>query len=63
MLKFAVIQMPFKCNDLWYTQKDGLAMGENLVVKMTNLWKTEFEPVLRKKIAKICKPMKDLNGI
>ena len=55
--------MPFKCNDLWYTQKDGLAMGENLVVKMTNLWKTEFEPVLRKKIAKICKPMKDLNGI
>ena len=46
-----------------YAQKDGLAMGASLEVILANLWIKEFEPVLRKEIPKICKPIEDLQGI
>ena len=45
---------------MWYAQKDGLAMGASLEVILANLWIKEFEPVLRKEIPKICKPIEDL---
>ena len=40
----------FKCNDSWYVQVDGLAMGAALAVLLTNLWLKEYEFVLRQKI-------------
>ena len=48
---------------MWYIQKDGLVMGASPVVILANLWMKEFEPVLRKKNPKFCKPIDDLNGI
>ena len=63
LLNLAVGQVHFQFNDMWYTQKDGLAMGASLAVILANFWMKEFEPVLRKDIPKIYKPMEDLNGI
>ena len=52
LLNLAVGQLHFKRNDMWYTQQDVLAMGASLADKVANLWKKEFEPVLRKEIPK-----------
>ena len=43
----------FKCNDLWYVQKDGLAMGASLAVILANLWLKEYEPALKKEVPKL----------
>ena len=32
MLNMAVSQVHFKCNETWYVQKDGLAVGASLAV-------------------------------
>ena len=43
----------FKCNGLWYVQKDGLAMGASLAVILANLWLKEYEPALKKEVPKL----------
>ena len=43
----------FKCNGLWYVQKDGLAMGASLAVILANLWLKEYEPALQKEVQKL----------
>ena len=43
----------FKCNGLWYVQKDGLAMGASLVVILAGLLLKEYEPALKKKVPKL----------
>ena len=40
------------CNGLWYVNKDGLAMGAYLAVKLANLWLKEYEPALEKEVPK-----------
>ena len=50
LLKMAVSKVYFKCNDLWYVQVDGLAMGASLAVKLANLWLKEYEFALRQEI-------------
>ena len=37
LLKLAVGHMQFMCNDVWYTQEDGLAKGASLAVILANL--------------------------
>ena len=37
LLRLAVTNVHFKCNDKWYCQKDGLAMGASLAVILANL--------------------------
>ena len=37
LLNMAVSQVHFKCNETWYNQKDGLAMGASLAVILANL--------------------------
>ncbi|XP_075241616.1 uncharacterized protein LOC142336591 [Convolutriloba macropyga] len=36
--RLAVTSVHFKCNKMWYTQSDGLAMGASLAVIVANLW-------------------------
>ena len=50
LLNMAVSKVYFKCNDSWYVQVDGLAMGASLAVIPTNLWLKEFEFALRQEI-------------
>ena len=52
LLNLAVSKVHFKCNVLWYVQKDGLAMGASLAVKLANLWLKEYEPALKKEVPK-----------
>ena len=49
----AVSKVHFKCNGLWYVQKDGLAMGASLAVILANLWLKEYEPALTKEVPKL----------
>ena len=63
LLNLAVGQVHFKCNDMWYAQKDGLAVGASLAVILVNLRMEEFGPVLRREFPKICNPIEDLNDI
>ena len=53
LLNLAVSKVLFKCNGLWYVQKDGLAMGASLAIKLANLWLKEYEPALKKKVPKL----------
>ena len=38
LLNMADCQVHFKSNEIWYVQKDGLAMGASLAVILANLW-------------------------
>ena len=53
LLNLAVSEVHFKCNGLWYVQKDGLAMGFSLAVILANSWLKENEPALKKEVAKV----------
>ena len=53
LLNLAVSKVHFKCNGLWYIQKDGLAMGASLAVVLANLWLKDYEPALRKEVPKL----------
>ena len=53
LLNLAVSKVHFKCNGLWYVQKDGLAMGASLAVILANLWLKEYEPALKKEVPKL----------
>ena len=48
LLRLAVTNIHFKCNKMWYTQSDGLAMGASLAVILANLWMKSFEKSLQK---------------
>ena len=50
LLNMAVSKVYFKCNDSWYVQVDGLAMGASLAVVAANLWLKELEFALRQEI-------------
>ena len=45
LLRLAVTNAHFKCNKMWYTQSDGLAMGALLAVILANLWMKSFEKI------------------
>ena len=62
-LNMAVSQVHFKCNETWYVQKDGLAMGASLAVVLANLWLKQYETALSRDIPEIFLPENDLNGI
>ena len=53
LLNLAVSNVHFKCNGLWYVQKDGLAMGASLAVILGNVWLGEYEPALKKEVPKL----------
>ena len=53
LLNLAVSKVNFKCNGLWYVQKDGLAMGASLAVILANLWLKEYEPALKTEVPKL----------
>ena len=63
LLKMAVSQVHFKCNETWYVQKDGLAMGASLAVILANLWLKQYETALSRDIPEMFLPEKDLHGI
>ena len=42
LLRLAVTTVHFKCNKMWYTQSDGLAMSASLAVLLANLWMKSF---------------------
>ena len=50
LLNTAVSKIYFKCNDSWYVQVEGLAMGASLAVFLANLWLKEYEFALRQEI-------------
>ena len=49
-LKIAVSKVYFKCNDSWFVQVDGLAMGSCLAVILETLWLKEYEFALKQEI-------------
>ena len=53
LLNLAVSKVHFKCNGLWYVQKDGLAMGASLAVILANFWLKKYEPALKKEVPKL----------
>ena len=53
LLSLAVSKVHFKCNGLWYVQKNGLAMGASLAVILVNLWLKEYEPAIKKEVPKL----------
>ena len=63
LLNMAVSQVHFKCNETWYVQKDGFAMGASLSVILANLWLKQYETALSRDIPEMYLPEKDLNGI
>ena len=50
ILKMAVSKVYFECNDSWYVQFDGLAMGASLTNILANLWLNEYEFTPRQEI-------------
>ena len=48
LLRLAVTNIHFKCNEMWYTQSDGLEMGASLAVILANLWIKSFKKPLQK---------------
>ena len=50
LLNMAVSKVYFKCNDSWYVQDAGLAMGASLAVILANLWLKEYEFALRQEM-------------
>ena len=65
LLKMAVSKIYFKCNDSWYVQVGGLAMGAFLAVTLANLWLKEYEFALRQEtpVGTEIQPMNDKNGL
>ena len=63
LLNMAVSQVHFKCNETWYGQKDGLAMGASLAVILANFWLKQYKTALSRDIPEMFWPEKDLNGI
>ena len=63
LLNMAISQVRFKCNETWYVQKDGLAMGASLAVILANLWLKQYETALSRDIPEMFLPEKDLSGI
>ena len=63
LLNMAFNQVHFKCNETWYVQKDGLAMGASLAVILANFWLKQYKTALSRDIPEIFLPEKDLNGI
>ena len=63
LLNMAVNLVHFKCNETWYVQKDGLAMGASLAVVLANFWLKQYETTLLRDISETFLPEKDLNGI
>ena len=63
LLNMAVSQVHFKCNETWYVQKDGLAMGASLAVIIANHWLKQHETALSRDIPEMFLPEKDLHGI
>ena len=47
LLELAVTNVHRKCNESWYCQRDGLAMGASLAVVSANLWMKSWEPQLK----------------
>ena len=43
LLKLAVTNVCFKCNDRWFCQVDDLTMGASLAVNLANIWMKSFE--------------------
>ena len=58
LLNMAVSQVHFKCNETWYVQKDGLAMGASLAVILANLWLKQYETALSRDIPEMFCPRK-----
>ncbi|XP_063729576.1 uncharacterized protein LOC134857129 [Symsagittifera roscoffensis] len=50
LLNMAVSRVHFKCNETWYVQKDGLAMGASLAVILANRWLKQYETALSRDI-------------
>ena len=50
LLNMAVSKLNFKCNDSWYVQDDGLAIGASLAVILADLWLKEYKFALRQEI-------------
>ena len=63
LLNMAVSQVHFMCNETWYIQRDGLAMGAFLAVIFANLCLKQYETALSRDIPEMFLPEKDLNGI
>ena len=63
LLNMAVSQVHFKCSEILYVQKDGLAMGASPVVVLANLWLKQYKTALSRDIPEMFLPEKDLNGI
>ena len=61
LLNMAVSQVHFKCNEAWYAQKDGLAMGASLAVILANLWLKQYETALSRDVPEMFLPEKYLN--
>ena len=53
LLNMARSKVSFKCNGLWYVQKDGLAMGASFAVILANLWLKEYEAASKKEVPKL----------
>ena len=65
LLNMAVSKVYFKCNDSWYVQVDGLAMGASLAQILANLWLKEYEFALRQQIPVVTgvQQINDKNGL
>ena len=63
LLHMAGSHVKFKCNETWYVQKDGLAMGASLDVILENLWLMQYETELSRDYSEVFMPEKNLNGI
>ena len=65
LLNMAVSKSYFECNDSWYMQVDGIAMGVSLAIILANLWLKEYEFALRQEIpvGTEIQPMNDKNGL
>ena len=63
LLNMAVSQVHSKCNETWYVQKDGLAMGASLVVILANIWLKQYETALSRDVPEMFLAGKDLNEI
>ena len=50
LLNMAVSKVYLKCNDSWYVQVDGLAMGASLAVILAKLWLKEYKFALRQEV-------------
>ena len=57
----AVSQVHFNCNETWYVQKDGLAMGQSLAVTLAIHWLKQYKTALARDILETF-PKKNLNG-